>query len=272
MIPPNWCQGTDMRNTMSIRQETGLESYWNEKLSRKFSLAPVDLLEAGLVTETNYREENEKVYESRSSLLVKELVGLSQEPELQKTSKQIQVLGGGNGRQRRDNGWVPTAAELGFFVTIREVSQFSCDSLSYLVDRYPSHVDIRHGEFEAEWHLEEVSCANTLVFVASQFIQVLSRPKMQRVMALIGSHLVKSSAVKPRAYLFHPLPEDNSGPAEWQGFVLPGAKWWGDSTPYTAKELVSAARRGAGQEVALDVIGKHMYYHQTYSALRLWAA
>ena len=42
---------------------------------------------------------------------------------------------------------------------------------------------------------------------------------------------------------------------------------WGDTTPYDECELVEAI--GGSSAVSFETLGKHSYFHQTYSFIRM---
>jgi len=88
----------------------------------------------------------------------------------------------------------------------------------------------------------------------------LDTDEMPIVMRHLGSYL----GGRTRLYLMHPFRSDNSCPVEWEGRQIPPVRW-GDTTPYDLVELTSALDR----KVQVCILGKHRYYHQVYSLMRI---
>ncbi|MDD5050924.1 MAG: hypothetical protein PHV93_04300 [Candidatus Pacebacteria bacterium] len=246
-----------------------LRLHWAKKLTlsekNPYPLAPSDLVKMGLVTAENYLAQNLLFGQFCTSTMERELLQLSAEPGFANAHKEVQVIGAG---LARDLYWLQKAAELGMTLTVRDVSGVACANARMLGERLgiDSQMECLEGEFENGWAQSEET---PLVTYASQFIQVQSIRKMRRIMKCFGS-LLRTPEDEPRRrlYLVHPLPEDNDTPRSWNNIQLPAPKW-GDSLLYKAEDCLKYARCGLNGNVELDILGKHDYFHQKYSFLRL---
>jgi len=250
-----------------------LEKHWDNKLtsckSHPYPLAPVDMVQCGAVTPENYSLENRSFGQFCSLHMANELKFMVSDVSIRNVELRpvIEIFGPG---LARDLDWIRDAVGLGFCFKIHDISaialQYVAAKFSDLVER--NVVELAVGEIEDRW-AKQRGLKNTSVFYASQFIQVLNRQKMGRVMRHLGVLLSgKSSHHGRRLYLMHPFWDDNRGSRIWNGISLPSVVW-GDTTPYNELTLVKALQDGSDRRVSVSVLGKHHYYHQTYSFLRV---
>jgi hypothetical protein len=225
---------------------------WDDKLSQSaknpFPLAPRDLVRKGLVTPENYARENEKLGRFRNSVMRGELERIRATPAIvQMVAPEIKVFGVGLGR---DMLWVGDALHLGFSVSVCDVSNVACQKL-------PKQEGLRvyNKEIEDGWADLEMDSPKALVYCALQFIQILDRDKMYRVMRRLGYLLrVRQVAGQNRIlYVAHPFHKDNKKVE------------WGDTTPYSKEEFMIAL----GVSVEMELLGVHKYFHQSYSFFKI---
>jgi hypothetical protein len=158
---------------------------------------------------------------------------------------------------------------LGFCNTAYDVSRVACELLSSSTQNFPDdRVHVVNGEIEEYWLDGDMDSDGTLVYCAMQFLQVLKKPKMKRIMRRLGSLLDRkpSGFSRPErvVYIVHPFNKDNCGPREWNGRFFPGVEW-GDTTPYEEEDFLSAI---GNNSIEMKLLGVHKYYHQTYSFLK----
>src|SRR3989344_493717 len=244
-----------------------LEKHWNKKLSRDalnpYPLAPKDLVKMGLVNPENYASENQVLSSFRNSIMEKELTRLSSEPGFTSLDPEIKVFGIG---LARDLGWIEEAIHLGFSVSVYDVSPVACDLLSSKLPTR-SKLQINTGEIKAWWTEIEMSRDRTLVYHAAQFIQILKKTEMRRLMHRMMVLLDnRPSGIAPSLYVVHPFDKDNRGPREWGGVSFPNGVEWGDTIPYSKDELLGAIGK---RKARIYFLGVHPYFHQTYSFLKI---
>ncbi len=265
--------GITLRQDLALRlsAQLELENHWNRKLKagkgNPFPLAPRKLSE-GIINEENYLQENLSFGGFSSDIMTGQIDDVTREAGAARTNLRVEILGAG---LCRDLGWVRDAKKQGFIITIREVCQVGCDSVSNIL--CPEFVKsgavrVKKGEIEETWSDGEFDAPQSVIYFASQFIQVQSRPKMQRIMKRFGSILANQSPAYPdkRIYLVHPFRKDNVGQKEWGSHRM--LVVWGDTRPYDEGELIEAVEK-SGAAVACEILGTHAYYHQTYSLIRI---
>ncbi len=180
---------------------------------------------------------------------------------------QVDIWGPGLGRGLE---WINRAMELNCSIEIRDLSLVACENVTSYADLFTGRIGVWQEEIESAWNADEMSTKS--IVVASQLIQVQKQRKARRLLRLLGSWLKpRPDFVVPRVYLVHPLPEDNNQPTQWRGQALPDVEW-GDTTPYSSSELTGEMEKGLKGNVHLEILGKHHYFHQTYSFLKFTAA
>lgn len=237
------------------------EEYWDRKLTQSvdnpYPLAPRDWVEQGAPGgEKRYRRKN---------LLYGEFCRLNMMAELTKLPPhgQIQVLGIG---RFRDLGWVLPAAEMGFVVNLWDISGQACLMARQAVELMSSpelassptrRINIVKRDIVSAWKSGLIYNGQTVAYYAHQFIQVQNRHTMQWIMHHLGLSLSIGNKV---AYLVHPLGSDaeNRDPRQW-----------GDTTCYTEADLRRPLEEGLGGRAKIHVLGKHMYFNQKYTFLRI---
>ncbi len=254
-----------------------LERHWDDKLSstkdNPFPLAPKDLVRMGLVTEENYQEQNQQFGRFCNSIMESELLGLSSIPRFSSVPcPEIRILG--IGLAERDLLWVRAAVYSRFYIKAYDVSRVACDNLLSLTESLPyTHkIDVIHGEIEDLWQEIRITPDMEIpLCYGSQFIQVLKKTKMKRVVRRLGDHVAGgvNTCLGRSVCIVHPLSEDNKRSRQWNKHCIPSVEW-GDTTPYSREELLNAlgikARRAG---VDIDLLGVHQYFHQTYSFLKI---
>lgn len=262
-----------LENNLSIREE--LANHWDEKLKpdddNPYPLAPKDLVRRGLVTRENYADENGKFGRFCSSIMREELnllghsIGFSEI-----VLPQIEVLGAG---LARDLNWISDAVKTGFGVKVYDISNVACE---YVENRFEGSIQqglvrVVNGEAEEMWEEWQVDSERIIACFASQFIQVQKKRKMQKILRFLGSFLEKKVGkvkLSRQIYFMHPYRKDNTGPKVWDNEELPEVVW-GDTTPYDEEEIKCELEKGSSRKVKIDVLGKHHYYHQEYSFLKI---
>ncbi len=253
-----------------------LEDYWNEKLSLQWPLSPRDLRGRGLIHYDNYKKQSGLFGAFCTITMMKELRSLAKEAGFEaKKPWWIEVCG--IGLASRDLRWLGSAVDVGFNLRARDISSVAIERARKVFHEYISNdrLDVIAGEIEDTWESIPIDPKKTVVYFASQFFQIFSRKKMRKTLGHLG-HILgqcpKGSRIKPRIYLVHPLPEDNTGPKSWNGVDLPGVQW-GDTTPYSLEELREAVERQLeGKKVAIEALSKQLFYHQTYTFLKITIA
>ena len=250
-----------------VKVETNrLERHWNKKLSSPYPLAPKDLVRMGLVNPENYALENQALSSFRNSMMEKELTRLSSKTEFTNLDfPEIKVFGIG---LARDLGWIEEAIRLGFFVSAYDVSSVACDLLSSVTEKLPrKRIQINTGEIEAWWARIEADANRTMVYHVAQFIQILKKTEMRRLMHRMMVLLDnRPLGIAPSLYVVHPFEKDNCGPRKWGGISFPYGVEWGDTIPYSEDELLDAMGK---RKVKMDLLGVHPYFHQIYSFLKI---
>lgn len=256
---------------MNVAQLT-LQRYWDSKLSRNnknnpFPLAPKDLVRMGLVTSENYQRENKKFSAFTNRIMKRELDVLEQMFKLgYLICPDIKVFGVG---LARGLGWIKKGLAMGIYVKTYDASTVACANVSFLTRNYPNLnlLDVTQGEIEVEWTGVDNGC----MYFLSQFVQVLKKTKMRRVMRKLGSILKTNPlSIKRSLYIVHPLPTDNDRRCEWGGIGFPWGVEWGDTTPYSLDELLDAiGGKKATRRLNVEVLGTHTYFHQKYSFLKI---
>lgn len=235
---------------------------WDQVLSRRWSLAPADLVDKGEVNDENYELESDRIGEFAGKAILENLPGASL----------MMLLGIGKIREWR------------FFVqeaNQQRVSLSACD-WSKVANRngtdFFADLPMRRGIWNrvrrvdvevlfenlfspmpkknktlAQRDLEEAD-----LIYAGQFIQVLDDIGKNVVMRGLGKWLASREGRK--VLLVHPFPEDNRDAV------------WGHTTPYSLQQLLVPAIAGAGRE--LEVLGlqnKGGFYRHVYTAFTLTA-
>lgn len=257
-----------------------LKRYWDNKLSpsanNPWPLAPRDLVRMSKVHYDNYRIENGRFSAFVTSVVIRELETIlkisAREKILALQLFWAEILGIGLGH--RDLRWINTAIEQGFRLKARDISSVSKRNMVLLFQEFIDERRLKPiiGEIEKTMETNKISPRRTAVYFASQFFQVLPRRKMRRILGRLGvilSQWPSGTNIRPRIYMVHPLPEDNTGPKTWNGIHIPGVEW-GDTTPYTMDELRTAVEsKLGGRKVLIRVLKKHRYYHQRYAFLKI---
>ncbi|HEY4494329.1 MAG TPA: hypothetical protein VJB95_02795 [Candidatus Paceibacterota bacterium] len=247
-----------MKMTMGARAQMGLEYDWDRALGAPFALAPADLVQEGLVDDPSYNEENKKLGEFCAAVMQEELAALaaSRAPR----GKRIGIMGAGLMRDTRF--WIPRAVSLGLQVKIRDISRVACKNARQFIaeNNLGKGVTVSRGDVE-DWRVwEDVEDARTLAFYAGQFFQNQTKNIMWDMMYRVGSQFLK---IPHRCvYILHPRGEDNP----------PEKVRWRNTVPYTDAELFDAFGHGFCEGVQVLPLGKHLYFHQTYTLFKVRAA
>ncbi len=210
---------------------------WNRRLSRKFALAPTDLVKRGKVNEKNYETECRRVGELGSRAIINQLGG-----------RLVMVLGIG---LCRDWGFVEEANRQEVSVAACDWSKVAQKNGEEFFEKLPrgSRVWNRVRRVDVEVLLENLftpvphkkktyaqrDLEEADLVYGGQFIQVLDNVGKGIVMRGLGKWLVSRPGRK--VVLVHPFPEDNKD------------REWGYTTPYSLEELIRPANAGAGREL-----------------------
>jgi len=226
---------------------------WDAELTTSsknpFPLAPRDLQDRGLVTPENYRVQNRRLTRFCTQTMMSEL-------KVVVAGTRMQIAGFGIGRDVQQ--WLPRAVrEFGCSVDILDTSEVACENARRFL-RYHGlvrRVKVAHADVEEYWSVGEVP---EVVFIGQGFIQTQDDTTKDRMLGYLGTSLPEDGVV----YLLHARGEDN-----------PRSRVrWGKSTPYTDTEIRAPLEEGAGGQVVMQVLGKHQYYHQKYTLLRIGRA
>lgn len=252
-----------------------LRIHWDTKLRQnknapknartRYPLAPTDAVLRRIVNEDNYGFENSAFGAFCSTMMVAEMKGVSDRIQ----SAQVEVLGAG---LCRDLDWISEVSLNCREVNIRDVSTFSCElareKFKYLIRN--ERVNVLCDEIETVLNHREIDVDRPVVYFGSQFIQVQKPRPMRNMMKRIGAILDNPLNPMPLRvlYLMHPYRVDNETPREW-GHTRFTNVVWGDTTPYSEVELCKALEVGSSRPVNITVLGRHDYYHQTYSFLKV---
>lgn len=239
----------------------------------QYPLGPIDLTEDGenVVNPDNYIDENAKFGGFYSELMMIELKILALDKSLMVINPNLGLLGPG---LSRDLYWLRKAIEIGYSADARDISPVAMKNIHLLFGQLIKEGKVKTviGDIEETMVTDRIASWQTVAYFASQFFQVLGRNRMRDTLGKLGiilSRWPRGTQSKPRIYIGHPLPEDNIGPKCWNGVNLPGVKW-GDTIPFSKDELCEALEHKLGGRKAVgEVLGKHSYYHQTYTLLKL---
>ncbi len=234
-----------LMQAQSLTLNTALENHWNKKLSGKRALAPRQLQNS--ITDEDYSSYNLSFDDFCSDYIRLELENMYSElggDYLYECN--VSVLGPGLGRGLR---FIPYANQIGMRVGLYDLSKTAID----LADQALKSMNVYNHNFTEQVELTgedgQVS-SDTMLFVVSQFLQILSPETMNKIMQMIARQMDKVRTC--RCIIVHPF--DNSDD--------PG---WGDTNPYTMNQLLSPMQEIVGwmpkiiREESFLYFGKHNY-------------
>ncbi len=262
--------------TLEQKLDLALQLKWNTKLLREFPFGPVDLQRMGLVTKKNYTQQSRKIGEFMVGHINNRAYHVAQVLGSRVTQKSVLVTGCGEMREWKS---IPYINELGMDVEgvdVSTVAELNMDHYIAVVRRYfaiksrtalePMLGARAINKVTLNEIMEYTIGQEVALVVAGQFVQILPAVAMQMLMQSWGRVLAEND--EREILMFHPQPEDNNQPVQWEGIELPNAEF-GDSTPYAISAMLPWLRRGARRPVQAQVLGKGNFYHQVYSAILL---
>jgi len=273
--------GMKLLQTQNLEITQRLDYDWEPVLTKSptnpFPLAPKDLVESGFVTEENYKEQNAGIRTFCFQKMAHDLRDLISHPNFEdkNTPKGVEILGAG---LMRDLYWI-LQVDRDLKIKIRDMTNVAINNANKFVKEFElkDKVEVIKTEIEDAWKKGMINEQDTIAYYGGQFIQNQDPKTMVRMMCHFGEFLKLPSTPPRRIYLLHARGEDNPlDKVKWrntitytdQDILIPVEEGFG----YSDKELLMPLEEGLGAKIKMEVLGKHDYYHQKYTLLRIMQA